>query len=88
MTKEEHMKINSPYFLYMAEAEGITSITSTRQTRINAAIKDFILAAKNGLNINNHDIQETILEEYNLEDLSSKESEYIAKTVMKKIRGY
>ena len=75
------MKLN--YFLYMAEAEGIESVTSTRKTRIEAAIKDFIMMAKNGYNINDDDIQAVILEDHNIANLTTEECEYIAKRVEK-----
>ena len=73
------MKLN--YFLYMAEAEGVESVTSTRKTRIEAAIKDFIMMAKNGHNINNDDIQAIILEDHNIADITPTECEYIARKV-------
>ena len=73
------MKLN--YFLYMAEAEGVESITSTRKTRIEAAIKDFIMMAKNGYNINDDDIQAVILKDHNITDATPAECEYIARKV-------
>ena len=69
------------YFLYMAEAEGIESVTSTRKTRIEAAIKDFIMMAKNGYDINNDDIQAVILEDHHITDVTKDECEYIARKV-------
>lgn len=69
------------YFLYMAEAEGIESVTSTRQTHIEAAIKDFIKAAKAGYNINDNNIQNSILAKHNISDITANESEYIARKV-------
>lgn len=74
-------------FLWMSEAEGIMENTSTRQTRVNAAINDFIEAARAGLNIDDSDIQAVILEDYDLEDLTKKESDHIAKKVRKAIYG-
>lgn len=73
------------YFLYMAEAEGHDELVSTRTARINAAIKDFILMAKNGYNIDNDDIQATILSDHNIGDITRKEAEYIAKEVRKRV---
>lgn len=73
------------YFLYMAEAEGHDELVSTRTARINAAIKDFILMAKNGYNINNDDIQAAILSEHNIGNITTKEARYIAKEVEKEI---
>ena len=69
------------YFLYMAEAEGIESVTSTRQTHIEAAIKDFIKIAKAGYNINDDNIQTTILRNHNISDVTKNECEYIARKV-------
>lgn len=69
------------YFLYMAEAEGIESVTSTRQTHIEAAIKDFIKTAKAGYNINDNNIQNSILTKHNISDITVNESEYIARKV-------
>ena len=77
------MKLN--YFLYMAEAEGFDDLVTTREARINAAIKDFIMMAKNGYNIDNDDIQAVILEDHKLQDISTKEAEYIARKVRSKI---
>ena len=71
------------YFLYCAEAEGIESVTSTRQTHINAAIKDFIAMARAGYDINNDDIQATILKNHKITDITQKECEYIARKVEK-----
>lgn len=73
------MKLN--YFLYMAEAEGIESVTSTRQTHIEAAIKDFIIMAKAGYDINDDDIQAAILSDHNIGDVTKHECEYIARKV-------
>ena len=73
------------YFLYMSEAEGITANTSTRQTRLNAAINDFVAAARCGKDIDDPDLQAVILEDYNLEDLTSTEADYIATKVKKAI---
>ena len=79
------LNIDSPYFRFMAEAGGVTSITSTRQTYINAAINDFVAIAKNGLDIDNHDIQEIVLKDNHLENITSAESQYIAEAVRKKL---
>lgn len=77
------MKLN--YFLYMAEAEGVESISSTRQTRINAAIKDFVMMAKAGYNINDDDIQTAILADHNIGNITEKECKYIARKVEQKL---
>lgn len=72
-------------FLWMSEAEGVTEHTSTRQTRVNAAINDFVAVARNGLNIDDPDMQAVILEDYDLEDLTDKEANYIATRVREEI---
>ena len=79
--------VNSSYTRFMAEAEGDTSITSTRETKINAAIKDFIMVAKTGLDIDDPNIQTAILEDYDLESLTKEEADYIAKEVRKRLRN-
>lgn len=73
------------YFLYMSEAEGVTDFVDTRESRINAAIKDFVMMAKKGYNIDNDDVQAAILEDYNLQDISTKEANYIARKVRAKL---
>lgn len=73
------------YFLYMAEKEGHDELISTRTARINAAIEDFILMAKNGYNINNNDIQAAILNDHNINNITIKETNYIAREVEKRI---
>lgn len=45
--------VKSGYFMYMAEAEG-TSLVSTRTAKINAIIKDFKSLVRNGKNPNNY----------------------------------
>lgn len=68
------------YFLYMNEAEG-TGLVDTRTARIEAAIKDFIMMAKAGYNINDDDIQAAILEDHNIGNVTKHECEYIARKV-------
>ena len=70
------------YFLYMNEAEG-TGLVDTRTARIEAAIKDFVKMAKAGYDINNDDVQTAILRDHNIENVSLKECDYIAKKVKK-----
>ena len=38
--------MNLPYFLYMAEAEGVTEVVNTRQARLNATIRDYVALAE------------------------------------------
>ena len=65
--------INSGYFGYMTEAEGITSINSSRATKINAIIKDFKYLVRQGKDPNNY--TDSVLSKYGLDQcsLTSKE---------------
>lgn len=65
--------IDSGYFGFMSEAEGITSINSTRATKINAIIKDFKSIVRQGKNPNNYIT--SVLAKYGLSesDLTSRE---------------
>lgn len=75
--------MNLPYFLYMAEAEGMTGIVNTRTARINAVINDFIKAANMGDNINDMKVQNAIFAKNNIdiETLTEKEKHEIASRV-------
>lgn len=73
------MAVN-PYFLYMAEAEGVTDIVQTRDARIHAAVKDLISAAKQGKDINGP-LQDVIFQKYGLDSLSVDEQIYIERAV-------
>lgn len=68
------------YFLYMNEAEG-TSFVDTRTTRINRLIKDFRTLKAEGYNINDADLQEELINKYNLNPLSAREMNYIVSSV-------
>ena len=46
---------NTPYGLYMMEAEGMDNMVNTKEARINASINDFVSLARRGYDIN--DIQ-------------------------------
>ena len=74
--------MNLPYFLYMAEAEGMTGIVNTRQARINAIIRDYATLAKQGININDMEVQNYLNQKYDLEDLTTAEKHEIATKVM------
>lgn len=65
--------IDSGYFGYMSEAEGLTSINSTRATKINAIIKDFKALYRRGLNPNDY-IHE-VLAKYGLNENLLTEAE-------------
>lgn len=74
--------MNLPYFLYMAEAEGMTDIVNTRQARLNAIIRDYAALAEQGININNMEVQNYLAQKYDLEDLTAAEKHEIAREVM------
>lgn len=65
--------INSGFFGYMTEQEGMTNLNSTRATKINAIIKDFKNITEQGYDPN--DYIEEVLAEYDLSenDLSDAE---------------
>ena len=74
--------MNLPYFLYMAEAEGITEVVNTRQARLNAIIRDYAALAEQGININDPEVQNYLNQKYDLEDLTAAEKHEIATRVM------
>lgn len=74
--------MNLPYFLYMAEQEGITEVVNTRQARLNGIIRDYIALAEQGININDMEVQNYLAQKYDLEDLTSAEKHEIATRVM------
>lgn len=65
--------INSGYFGYITEAEGVTSLNSSRTTKINAIIKDFKSLVNRGYNPNNY-IHE-VLAKYGLNENLLTEAE-------------
>lgn len=77
----------NPYFLYMAETEGIESVTSTRRTKINAVIKDFVSYHHRGYNINH--IKAEVLSMHGLDEnlLTDAEAAYIVREVEKRINA-
>ena len=77
--------MNIPYFLYMAEAEGVTEVVNTRQARLNAVIRDYIALAQQGININNMEVQNYLNQKYDLEDLTAAEQHEIARAVMNQL---
>lgn len=74
--------INIPYFLYMAEAEGVTEVVNTRQARLNGIIQDYIALASQSININDPEVQNYLNQKYDLEDLTAAEKHEIAMKVM------
>lgn len=77
--------MNLPYFLYMAEQEGITEVVNTRQARLNAIIRDYIALAEQGININDMEVQNYLNQKYDLEDLTAAEQHEIARAVMNQL---
>lgn len=77
--------MNLPYFLYMAEAEGVTEVVNTRQARLNAIIRDYIALAEQGININDMEVQNYLAQKYDLEDLTAAEKHEIARAVMNQL---
>ena len=77
--------MNLPYFLYMAEKEGVTEVVNTRQARLNAIIRDYIALAKQGININDMEVQNYLAQKYDLEDLTAAEKHEIARAVMNQL---
>ena len=77
--------MNLPYFLYMAEAEGVTEVVNTRQARLNAIIRDYAALAEQGININDMEIQNYLAQKYDLEDLTAAEKHEIARAVMNQL---
>ena len=77
--------MNLPYFLYMAEAEGVTEVVNTRQARLNAIIRDYVALAQQGININDMEVQNYLNQKYDLEDLTAAEQHEIARAVMNQL---
>ena len=74
------MEIGGPYHLYMMEQEGLLN---TRESHINAAIKEFKRYYNKGYNINDDDLQERVLSKYKLSDLTNAESRRIVREVLR-----
>ncbi len=65
--------VDTGYFGYMSEKEGITSINSSRTTKINAIIKDFKSLVKQGKNPNEYIYE--VLHKYGLNEHLLTEAE-------------
>ena len=76
--------VDSGYFGYITEAEGVTSINSSRTTKINAAIKDFKSLVRQGKNPN--DYIDCVLARYGLNQNSLTNSE--VRKIEGAINGY
>ena len=77
--------MNLPYFLYMAEQEGVTEVVNTRQARLNGIVRDYIALASQGININDPEVQNYLAQKYDLEDLTAAEKHEIARAVMNQL---
>lgn len=77
--------MNLPYFLYIAEKEGVTEVVNTRQARLNGIIRDYIALANQGININDPEVQNYLNQKYDLEDLTAAEKHEIARAVMNQL---
>lgn len=75
--------INSGYFGYITEKEGVVSINSTRATKINAIIKTFKSLVNEGKNPNNY--IEEVLKSYGFteDDLTEAEISKINREINK-----
>lgn len=76
---------NTPYGLYMMEAEGLDNMVTTKEAKINASIKDFVTLARRGKDIN--EIQETVLSRHglSLNNLSTKDKARIKREVERRV---
>ena len=70
--------MNLGYELIITEKE---DILNTRESHINAAIKEFKQYYRQGYNINDKDLQERVLNKYKLSNLTTAESRRIAREV-------
>ena len=76
---------NTPYGLYMMEAEGLDNMVTTKEAKINASIKDFVTLARRGRDIN--EIQESVLSRHglSLNNLSTKDKARIKREVERRV---
>jgi hypothetical protein len=76
---------NTPYGLYMMEAEGLDNMVTTKEAKINASIKDFVTLARRGKDIN--EIQEAVLGRHglSLNNLSTKDKARIKREVERRV---
>ncbi len=74
-----------PRYLFMAEANGMDNLVTTRTARINAVINDLKEYIKQGKDINDTILQENICSQHglSLNDLTQKEIRYIEKIISK-----
>lgn len=76
---------NTPYGLYMMEAEGLDNMVTTKEAKINASIKDFVTLARRGKDIN--EIQEAVFSRHglSLNNLSTKDKARIKREVERRV---
>lgn len=76
---------NTPYGLYMMEAEGMDNMVTTKEARINASIKDFVSYARRNYDIN--DMQEAIFAKHglSLDTLSARDKAKIKREVERRV---
>lgn len=76
---------NTPYGLYMMEAEGLDNMVTTKEAKINASIKDFVTLARRGKDIN--EIQEVVFSRHglSLNNLSTKDKARIKREVERRV---
>lgn len=86
MTSFRNM-IDSGYFGYITEAEGVTSINSTRTTKINAIIKTFKSLVNEGKNPNNYISQVLASYGFTENDLTDDEINKINREINKIYHG-
>lgn len=74
-----------PRYLFMAEANGMDNLVTTRTARINAIINDIKKYIKQGKDINDTMLQKNICRQHglSLNDLTQKEIRYIEKIISK-----
>ena len=74
-----------PRYLFMAEANGMDNLVTTRTARINVVINDLKKYIKQGKDINDTILQENICSQHglSLNDLTQKEIRYIEKMISK-----
>lgn len=75
-----------PRYLFMAEANGMDNLVTTRTAKTNAIINDFKKYIKQGKDINDTMLQENICRQHglSLNDLTQKEISYIEKKLQNK----
>lgn len=75
--------VNSGYFGYMSEKEGMVSINSSRATKINAIIKTFKSLVNKGKNPNNYISEVLASYGFSEEDLTESEISKINREINK-----